>query len=98
MGNTGSRLSRQQRRALQRRRGKGLTARRAASGAALTLGTLGMALAAGQPAQATTFTVTNLDDDGAGSLRQAIAAANGAAGADVIDFQAGLNGTIQLIT
>jgi parallel beta-helix repeat protein len=57
-----------------------------------------MALAAGQPARAATFTVTNLDDAGAGSLRQAIEDANAAAGADVIDFQAGLNGTIQLIS
>ena len=97
MGDTGSRLSRQQRRAQERRR-KGLTVKGAASGTALALGTLGIALAAGQPVQAATFTVTNLDDDGAGSLRQAIADANAAAGADVIDFQAGLNGTIQLIT
>src|SRR5215207_3486638 len=32
------------------------------------------------------FTVTNTNDAGAGSLRQAIIDANGAAGADVIDF------------
>jgi hypothetical protein len=44
---------------------------------------------------APTFTVTNLLDGGAGSLRNAIAMAN-AAGAATIDFASGLNGTIQL--
>ncbi len=44
-----------------------------------------------------TFTVTNLDDDGPGSLRQAIADANATVGlADTIVFQAGLTGTIAL--
>ena len=52
----------------------------------------------GAPAEAATFTVTNLNDAGAGSLRQAIIDANGAAGADVITFQAGLTGTITLAT
>lgn len=47
-------------------------------------------------AGAATFTVTNLDDSGAGSLRAAIAAANAGAGADTIRFQAGLSGTITL--
>ncbi len=42
------------------------------------------------------FTVANLNDAGAGSLRQAISDANNAAGADVIDFQAGLTGAITL--
>src|SRR5262252_7795086 len=41
--------------------------------------------------QATTITVTNTDDDGAGSLRQAIANAHNG---DTIDF--GVNGTITL--
>lgn len=50
------------------------------------------------PAEAANFTVTNLADDGVGSLRQAIADANGAAGADTITFQAGLSGTITLST
>ncbi|MCI0710435.1 MAG: hypothetical protein L0154_09765 [Chloroflexi bacterium] len=45
-------------------------------------------------AEAATFTVNNLDDDGAGSLRQAILAANTALGADVIDFS--VTGTINL--
>jgi hypothetical protein len=44
-----------------------------------------------------TFTVTNLLDDGsAGSLRYEIAAANAAPGADVINFAPGLTGTITL--
>jgi len=44
-----------------------------------------------------TFTVTNLDDAGAGSLRQAVLDANATpAVADVITFQAGLSGTITL--
>ncbi len=44
----------------------------------------------------TTFTVSSLADSGAGSLRQAILDANGAAGDDEIVFQSGLNGTIAL--
>ncbi len=82
---------RQQRRAEQRKLRKA-----AKSQAALTLGAA--ALAAVPAAQAATFTVTNLNDNGAGSLRQAIVDANAAAGADVIDFQAGLTGTITLTT
>ena len=44
--------------------------------------------------QAATFTVTNLDDSGAGSLRAAIDRANASAGADTIDFT--VSGTIVL--
>lgn len=40
--------------------------------------------------------VTNLNDAGAGSLRQAVIDANGSYGLDVIEFQAGLSGTITL--
>src|SRR5262245_30273232 len=58
--------------------------------------TLGAALAAVPSAQAATFTVSSLDDSGPGTLRQAILDANGAAGADVVDFQAGLIGAIVL--
>ncbi|WP_300620475.1 choice-of-anchor Q domain-containing protein [Dokdonella sp.] len=47
-------------------------------------------------ANAATFTVTSLGDNGAGSLREAIANANQAAGTDTIVFQAGLTGTITL--
>jgi parallel beta-helix repeat protein len=88
-----SRLSRQQRRALERERGTAVRKGAAvASGAALAVG----ALAAGPPAEAATFNVTNLNDNGAGSLRQAIVDANNAAGADMVTFQAGLTGTITL--
>lgn len=45
-----------------------------------------------------TFTVTNLNNSGAGSLRDAVASANAAPGADVINFQAGVIGTITLTT
>ncbi len=56
------------------------------------------ALAVVPAANAASFNVTNLNDSGAGSLRQAIADANGAAGADVVTFQAALTGTITLTT
>jgi hypothetical protein len=45
-----------------------------------------------------TFTVLNLNDSGAGSLRQAILDSNSAAGADVIQFAPTLAGTITLTT
>jgi hypothetical protein len=47
-------------------------------------------------AHGATFTVTNLNDSGAGSLRQAIIDANAAPGADTIVFGAGVTGTINL--
>lgn len=59
--------------------------------------TLGLAALAA-PANAATFTVTNLNDSGTGSLRDAVASANSTAGADVINFQPGLTGTIALTT
>src|SRR4051812_30828172 len=43
-----------------------------------------------------TFTVTDLGDAGPGTLRQAVLDANAQSGADTIDFQAGLSGTITL--
>ncbi len=45
-------------------------------------------------AHAATFTVTNLNDSGTGSLRQAILDANNAVGNDTIVFQAGLGGIL----
>ncbi|HWW62325.1 MAG TPA: right-handed parallel beta-helix repeat-containing protein, partial [Thermoanaerobaculia bacterium] len=57
---------------------------------------IGVAALAAAPASAATFTVSSLNDSGAGTLRQAIVDANTAAGPDVITFQAGLTGTILL--
>jgi predicted outer membrane repeat protein len=48
------------------------------------------------PAKAATFTVTNLNDSGSGSLRQAILEANIAPGDDTVQFVSGLSGTITL--
>ncbi|NUQ83034.1 MAG: hypothetical protein HUU10_15635, partial [Bacteroidetes bacterium] len=45
----------------------------------------------------TTYTVTNTNDSGAGSLRQAILAAEASAGADIINAT-GISGTITLVT
>ncbi|HEV7508335.1 MAG TPA: Calx-beta domain-containing protein [Thermoanaerobaculia bacterium] len=92
-------LSRRQRRALERTRkkvaagGTSQAGKILASGAALTLG---MSFGLGAPAEAATFTVTNLNDSGAGSLRQTLLDANHAAGPDVVTFQAGLTGTLIL--
>lgn len=67
--------------------------RRLAAGAGLGIGA---ALGASASAQAADFTVSNLNDSGPGSLRQAILDANGATGADRVLFQSGLSGTITL--
>src|SRR5579872_1292881 len=57
-----------------------------------------MVVASYAPAQFTRprLLVTNLADSGPGSLRQAIAEANAAPGADVIDFAPGLTGAIAM--
>ncbi len=62
------------------------------------VGTLATALFIGLagPAGATTLTVSNTLDSGAGSLRQAIISANAAAGTDTINFASGVSGTITL--
>jgi hypothetical protein len=53
-------------------------------------------LALGTDARAETFTVTNLENSGTGSLREAVKEANSVAGADVIVFAPGLAGKIAL--
>jgi Ca2+-binding RTX toxin-like protein len=55
---------------------------------------LGATLISGAGAQAADFTVSNLNDSGPGSLRQAVADANAAAGADRVLFQSTLTGQI----
>jgi hypothetical protein len=57
---------------------------------------LGATLASGATAQAADFTVSNLNDSGAGSLRQAILDANATPGADRVLFQSTLTGQITL--
>ncbi len=65
----------------------------AAAGVTIVGGTL--VVGAGQ-VNAATFTVTNLDDSGPGSLRDALTLANANPDVDQIDFEAGLTGTIVL--
>lgn len=60
----------------------------------LTLMVLAVCVNGVPPAQAAIFTVSNLNDSGAGSLRQAIDDANTAVGADTITFS--VSGTITL--
>jgi hypothetical protein len=49
-------------------------------------------------AHAATFTVTNTNDSGPGSLRDAISRANATLGADTVNFDAAVTGTILLTT
>ena len=76
----------------------------AAGGSMLTagagVGTFATALFIGLagPAGATTFTVSNTNNNGVGSLPQAIIDANAATGADTIDFAPGVAGMINLTT
>ena len=71
------------------------------SGSMLALGggagVLGAVLLA-SPAAAATFTVANTDNNGIGSLSQAITDANASAGTDTIEFAPGVTGMIDLIT
>lgn len=71
-----------------------------AAAAAVAMGVAGVLVTAA-PASAATFTVTNLNDNGPGSLRGAIGSANDAGfnpGLDTIVFDASLAGAIQLLT
>src|SRR5262245_24183463 len=66
--------------------------------AAVRLTVLGAVLVLPAPAGAATFTVNNTTDNNAGSLRQAIIAANGTVTDDVIQFAAALNGQTITLT
>src|SRR5437764_3891424 len=57
---------------------------------------IGTTLAMAGSAQAATFTVSNLNDSGSGSLRQAVLDANANSGADTMTFASGVTGTIVL--
>jgi Ca2+-binding RTX toxin-like protein len=70
-----------------------MSGKRIGAGTGMSLGAL-LALPAG--AQADDFTVTNLNDSGAGSLRDALVEANGNPGADRVLFKSKLSGTIEL--
>lgn len=64
---------------------------------AAAVGTALLSLTTAQSSQAIDFPVTNLNDSGAGSLRQAILDANSLAGPDTVSFDPGLaGGTISL--
>ena len=78
---------------------------RLAAGGALIAGTTGVgallseqagAVDAARVSPQSTFTVTNTNDSGAGSLRQAVLDANANAGADTITFDPSVTGTITL--
>ena len=78
---------------------------RLAAGGVLVAGTTGASALAVQSAGAldaqalspqSTYSVTNTDDSGAGSLRQAVLDANANAGADTITFDPSVTGTITL--
>jgi hypothetical protein len=93
-------MSNRQRRKGEKRRRHGIgipSGRRLAAGAGLAIGAT---FAAGGVAQADDFPVTTLADDAttppAGSLRQAISAANAHVGADTITFSSALSGTLTL--
>jgi hypothetical protein len=74
------------------------TGRVVAGGSLLVGGVAGAVVLAPQAGAATTYTVTNTADSGAGSLRQAVDDANNNAGADIIVFDASAAGTITLTT
>src|SRR3954447_12626606 len=92
--------SRAMRRANERRADKEARSRaKKTTGLALSAGAaIGATVLFAPPAEAATFTVTNTNDAGAGSLRDAIDQANLAVGADSITFAPTVTGTIQLTT
>jgi len=66
------------------------------SGAMLVTGSGALLLSASPASANPILSVSNLNDSGQGSLRSAINDANGTVGADVIQFDPGLTGTITL--
>jgi IPT/TIG domain len=91
---------RQQRRRIRRRRESAVSSRSRAI--SVGAGALAAALVPAAAAQAQTIQVTNLNDTGAGSLRAAITTADSdatsSAAPDLITFQSGLSGSIELAT
>ena len=80
---------------LRERRRKSRSRQAAITGLAVGATLAGGAMTA-ETALAAPFTVSNLNDSGAGSLRQAILDSNAAAGPDQILFASGLSGHITL--
>jgi hypothetical protein len=91
-------MNQRQRRRRERRRKeaerRGPSKRQVTAGATIAMGA---SLVATGSVQAATFTVSNLNDEGSGSLRQAILDANqNGIGSDDIVFASGLTGTINV--
>ena len=100
MGDVAVLQSRRERRVLALRERRALRKRAQAAARGLSSGALavGAVLAGGGSAAAATFTVTNTNDTGPGSLRQALIDANAAAGADDIAFTVVPPATISLLS
>jgi len=94
-GSEGLRRSRRERRMLTLRERRALRKRTRAMARGLAVGAV---LAGAGPTAAATFTVTNTNDAGPGSLRQALIDANAAAGADDITFTVVPPATIGLLS
>lgn len=89
--------SRRERRAAARKQARELRRRGALAGTLSAGAALAAALGLSpSPAHAAPIEVTNTDDSGAGSLREALATANNTPGLDTITFQTGLTGEIKL--
>jgi hypothetical protein len=88
-------MSQRQRRVKERKRERGPGKRQVIAGASIAMGAT---VAVTGSAQAADFTVTNLNDSGPGSLRQAVDDSNDNGGPDRILFQSGLTGSINLTT